>query len=325
MTNYNEEQRIKAFNKTLKEKQLTMLSEKYLTARHHYEFQCNVCNTVFTKVAHSVTIQEVPCPSCTKIAKAQRHRMNVQSKFLARFKELGLDEWFDIKTYPDIIKNNAEFIHKDCGEVITTSLGNLSRIPKSGTIGCKYCSGRHTYTEEEIREYFELERPTYTFIRSYMNDKHHLHVEFIHDVCGEKRDLQFNVVLRGRGCRHCAQSGGEETIAYALDKLGVPYEQEKTFEGLHTNTGRLKRVDFYLPTLNMAIEYDGEQHFKAVDSWGGDAYLKKNQLVDGITNDFFRKQGIPLHRIPYTYTGSKLEAIVGNIVEGNDQSSEFRV
>ena len=35
------------------------------------------------------------------------------------------------------------------------------------------------------------------------------------------------------------------------------------------------RLDFYLPKYNVAIECQGEQHFKPIEFWGGDKGLEE--------------------------------------------------
>ena len=47
------------------------------------------------------------------------------------------------------------------------------------------------------------------------------------------------------------------------------------------------------------IEYDGEQHYKAIDCWGGEKALKRCQKRDEIKNKYCKKNGITLIRIPY--------------------------
>ena len=38
-----------------------------------------------------------------------------------------------------------------------------------------------------------------------------------------------------------------------------------------------RKFDFFLPDLNICIEFDGKQHFESIDFFGGDSYLKKIQ------------------------------------------------
>lgn len=48
------------------------------------------------------------------------------------------------------------------------------------------------------------------------------------------------------------------------------------------------------------MEYDGEQHFREVELWGGEEKLKIQQERDNRKNKYCEENGIPLFRIPYT-------------------------
>ena len=66
--------------------------------------------------------------------------------------------------------------------------------------------------------------------------------------------------MRGSGCPVCKNkkqvSIPEKTIVYYLSQFFIVEEQKK-FIWL----GR-KEIDIFLPELNLAIEYDGEDHYK---------------------------------------------------------------
>ena len=49
----------------------------------------------------------------------------------------------------------------------------------------------------------------------------------------------------------------------------------------------------------MCIEYDGEQHFKAVDHFGGQEGLRIRQLHDKIKTEYCKDNNILLLRIKY--------------------------
>ena len=62
--------------------------------------------------------------------------------------------------------------------------------------------------------------------------------------------------------------------------------------------------DFYIPDLNICIEYDGEQHFEPVDFGGkGKEYAEKRfkaqQKRDNIKTEYCKNNNIKLIRIPY--------------------------
>lgn len=88
-----------------------------------------------------------------------------------------------------------------------------------------------------------------------------------------------------------------------LEKYDIDYEVEKTFKGCKYKG--LLRFDFYIPSRNACIEYDGEQHFDTVDFEGGSSEkelkekLKLNKKRDSIKDKYCKKNGIKLLRIPY--------------------------
>ena len=60
-----------------------------------------------------------------------------------------------------------------------------------------------------------------------------------------------------------------------------------------------KSFDFFLPDYNLLIEYDGEQHFKPVQTYGGEEALKKLLVRDEFKNRWAWENGYMLMRIPY--------------------------
>ena len=103
--------------------------------------------------------------------------------------------------------------------------------------------------------------------------------------------------LIGYGCPICRASKGEKYISKFLEKNKIKYIKSMTFTECR-NILPLK-FDFYLPDLNVCIEYDGIQHFKAVDFWGGDIGLKNIKKRDMIKTNFCLKNNITLIRIAY--------------------------
>lgn len=82
-----------------------------------------------------------------------------------------------------------------------------------------------------------------------------------------------------------------------MEEFGYEYEIEKTFEGLKYK--KLLKYDFYVESLNLLVEYDGEQHFIPIELWGGDKKLKILQLRDSLKNKYAKDNGIDLLRIRF--------------------------
>ena len=109
-------------------------------------------------------------------------------------------------------------------------------------------------------------------------------------------------LVRGRSicCPNCVgnMSLGEIKIKNILDELHIKYICQQTFEDCMD----IKKLpfDFYLPDLNVLIEYDGQQHFKPVEIFGGEEAFKIRQRHDEIKTKWANDHGIKLIRIPYT-------------------------
>ena len=95
----------------------------------------------------------------------------------------------------------------------------------------------------------------------------------------------------------CIESKSEFRIAELLDKSGELYHREWMHrECVDT---RPQRFDFFVPALKLLIEYDGRQHFEAVNLFGGEVNLADTQRRDQIKNCFAKENGYRLLRIPH--------------------------
>lgn len=105
------------------------------------------------------------------------------------------------------------------------------------------------------------------------------------------------------GCKKCYdknnRSIGENKIIKILYDLDITYEIEKAFPNL-VNIEQLY-CDFYISSLNLVIEYDGEQHFKTSRYPGNKVTRLENiKQLDYIKDKYMIENKINLLRIPYT-------------------------
>jgi len=103
--------------------------------------------------------------------------------------------------------------------------------------------------------------------------------------------------LRGQGCPMCNDSKGEKEIQLILDSKNIKYIKQHKFN----DCKNIKTLpfDFYLPDYNMCIEFDGLQHFKPIEYFGGVATFDKIKINDKIKNDYCLEKNIKLLRIKY--------------------------
>lgn len=108
--------------------------------------------------------------------------------------------------------------------------------------------------------------------------------------------------LNGCGCPTCWNQTKDSKKLKEFDKFlidnNIEYESEKRYD-----TCRGERLplpfDRYIPSLNLLIEYDGEQHFKIVEHWGGIEAYERIQKYDLIKTQYCFNNNIDLLRIKY--------------------------
>ena len=94
------------------------------------------------------------------------------------------------------------------------------------------------------------------------------------------------------GCYH--RSIGATNILTLLQENNIDFVEEYVFLDLPKS-----RFDFAIienEKVVRLIEFDGEQHFKDIPSWGG---LELQQQRDKVKNEYALSHNIPLVRIPY--------------------------
>lgn len=112
--------------------------------------------------------------------------------------------------------------------------------------------------------------------------------------------LPYNV-KRGKGCPVCnaeaSASLGERFTREVLDEHGIEFQTQMKFPDL-------KRIDhlsydFYIPSVNMLIECQGEQHYKPIDYFGGSERFSIQQEIDQLKREYARQNGYYLLEISY--------------------------
>ncbi len=90
-------------------------------------------------------------------------------------------------------------------------------------------------------------------------------------------------------------STGERLIHDYLNSIRIEFKREHFFlDCINPKTGKLLFFDFYIPAHKIAIEYDGVQHYKAVD---GRDKLEDLKARDKVKNKYCNKNGIYMLRV----------------------------
>lgn len=105
--------------------------------------------------------------------------------------------------------------------------------------------------------------------------------------------------LKGANCPNCNISHGEEKIMMWLDSHNYILNKDYFREYMFKELGK-KRFDFYIPSKNLLIEYNGKQHYTCCSFNDSPEKLKRQQQSDYIKSKFAKDKGIGLLTIPYT-------------------------
>lgn len=199
----------------------------------------------------------------------------------------------------------------DCGNITSVAYIKLSRgiITSCGCSRLKYDFEDKAmlgtrYGEWEIVEYLGKLKRDRDKIAPYFKCR---------CSCGSHKVVNAYNLLTGKSVScGCIKSVGNQLIAKYLTEYNIVFEREKYFK--HENG--YGYFDFYIPHMNLVIEYDGEQHFEPVDF--GNKGEKHARSVFEIVKQrdknkewYCNKNNIKMLRIPY-WERNNIEKILEN-------------
>lgn len=235
----------------------------YINSKTTILFKCKICGKIFKKKPKE--FNKLTC-------KCIKHKNN----YLTLLKEKN------IKLLDDYINAKTKVNHK----CLTCSL-TFSTTPKSiqsSKIGCPSCSGR----KFSIEKYKSLLPNDIVVVESEIYESTNKKLKHKCLKCGNIWSTKPNRILyNGCGCPKCAFSKGEKEITNILNELNIEHITQYTVNIENINY----RFDFYIPKFNLYIEYDGIQHFKSVDYFGGKKAYDKILKNDLIKNKWIEKNG----------------------------------
>lgn len=127
--------------------------------------------------------------------------------------------------------------------------------------------------------------------------------------CGHVWSITPAMLMRGRGCPKCKESSGERRIRAFLEQHGILFTKDKRFKGLVGLGNKPLSYDFYLPTYNLLVEFQGEQHDHVVDLYGGENQFKTQKEHDRRKYNYAISNGYEFLEINYRDM-NKIESIL---------------
>ena len=172
---------------------------------------------------------------------------------------------------------------------------NIDTIPYYDN-ACEVCRGKpssHIYCHEMYaRSEFERRYGAYATKKFY---EYKLLNEDVNDTDLERRTN--NLTREELGFKKIGERFVSETELYRIVKS--IFKDQKVIHHYRTKWLKGQEIDIFIPDLNLAIEYDGIQHFKPIKAWGGEEGLKKNIERDKIKEEKCKENNVNLIRFTY--------------------------
>lgn len=266
------------------------ISGEYVNTDVKISFSHNKCGHDF-EMTPANFLRGQRCPKCSK-----RMKLNTEIYKQRVYELLGSEYAVDSEYITSTDK--VDMIHNKCGNKWSVTPVNFyhngSRCPK--------CFGSRVINSEVFQEDMDrVGRKEYILMGEYKGLFSRVPIK--HDICGTTWIVRPSGFLYDETrCPKCSKktSRGEKAIGEFLESAGVDFKFQKIFKECK-NVAPLP-FDFAVykdGELAMLIEYDGIQHFKPVDFFGGDLGFERRMVNDGIKNGFCANKNIELLRIPY--------------------------
>lgn len=175
----------------------------------------------------------------------------------------------------------------------------INRIKK---LNIDYGDRRAERFKQRVKEFVGDE---YTVIGEYIDCNTQVLIK--HNKCGcEWNVTPHNFFSHNSRCPVCSgyNSKGDQIVRRYLSEKEYTYIEQYTYaDCCWKNPAYPLRFDFAVIIDNEVkclIEFDGMQHFKSIKLFGGEKYFEEIKIRDSIKDEYCKKHGIQLIRIPYT-------------------------
>lgn len=275
-------------DKQFKDEVYTLVNDEY-TFLDKYKSQSTKLHVIHNTCGNSYMVtpnnflRGKRCPFCDK-----SHKIS-NDEWLHRFYSVAGNQYIPISNYTNS-DTNVEIKHTVCGNTFSMNPYNFLNGRR-----CPYCAGNHKFSQDEfIARVKESKGDSYIVLGKYISTEKQIKIR--HNTCGNTWYPNAGSFLYGTGCPKCSQSHGEEMIQNILEDCGVKYESQAKIGCIDKH-----ELPYDFRVGNFLIEYDGIQHFKPVDAFGGEKSYEYCHRHDLMKTEYANNNGYKLVRIKYTY------------------------
>lgn len=233
------------------------------------------------------------CEACGRVVSGEKQKEMVRKTFVDRCTGIHGDKYTYDKV--DYVDSHTKIIVtcKEHGDFKTTPNRILNG---SGCPQCKSEKARKQYSKSTSK-FIEDAKRVHGDLYDYSLCEYHNNHTKVTVVCREHG--AFEIVagehLHGCGCPLCKEPMGEKRIRLYLEEKQIPFIRQYHIIYKDNNY----KSDFFIPSKNLIIEYNGIQHYKPIKMFGGAKAFHKQKQRDENVRQYCMENGIKLLEISY--------------------------
>lgn len=278
----------------------TVLSE-YVNAKTKIKIIHNECDSQFEMTPSNFLFGQ-RCPECAKRQKTARITQNKKTTELFKQEVYSLVQ-NDYTVQGEYVNGHTKilFKHNICNNTFKMTPAHFLSGERCTNKECLHSRWSEAcINSDNFYKEFEKYSATYEILSEYNGYKNNM--KFKHKICEHVFERSpNNFVTLGDRCPKCTAViyKGENKIEEFLNKKGISFLPQKTFNDLRGVNNGLLSYDFCLPQYNLLIEYQGEQHETPIKLFGGKEQLEIQQEHDKRKREYAKTHGIQLLEIWY--------------------------
>lgn len=268
---------------------------KYIHSREKVKLYHSTCGTTYKVTPHEF-LKGTRCRVCMTKVTAEKNSMSYD-EFYTSLPNCVVSAYdIDSNSYKNA-SSKLDVTCKKCGHSRAVRADALKH-----KLGCPECNKkvyRELYTldtDTYRKRVLDITDGEYIVVSNYIDIKSHITLK--HVTCGTEYTTYPYLFNKGRRCPRCNYSIGESYVRHYLTEIGYIFEEQVTFDNLQDD--KKLSYDFYIPSKRVLIEYQGVQHYRPVELFGGKEVYEKQVIHDKLKLEYTNSNNYELICIPYT-------------------------
>lgn len=243
--------------------------------------------------------QKAGCQKCGK-QRIIDSKLKGMDSFIEDAKKIHGERYDYSKSSFTVRRDKITIICKEHGEFKQTAANHVRGQ------GCPTCSKneRGIKIRKSEKDFFDdcnyIHNKKYNYSKTTYQGMNSI-IEPICPVHGSFKVLAIKHYHRNQGCPHCSDEQLKSRPIIEMEQ----YLNDNNI--IFISEYRIKECrnvlelpfDIYIPSLNLCVEYDGIQHYKPIEFFGGEEGYQKQVQNDKIKNEYCDNNNINLLRINY--------------------------